>query len=82
MLNFYQFLTKDQYQQIKSQALSRNMKNKWAPYIMMHSFLFHLRRNCLSDALSQIDRAIQMKLENEGGNKEHEGLIDFYLKRA
>jgi hypothetical protein len=58
------------------------MKTKYAPYIMMHSFLFHLRRNCLADALAQIDRAIQLKLEFENHNKDHEALIDFYMKKA
>lgn len=58
------------------------MKTKYASYIMMHSFLFHLRRNCLSDALSQIDRAIQLKLEFEDSNRDHESLIDLYLKKA
>lgn len=82
MMNMYQFMTKDQFQQSKSQALSRNLKTKHTPKILSHSFMFHLRRNNLTEALGQIDRAINLKKERENGVEIHIDYVDFYLKRA
>jgi hypothetical protein len=58
------------------------MNTKYMPYILAHTFMFHLRRNNLTDALASIDRVIACKLKNENSVQVHEGYIEFYLKKV
>lgn len=62
-LDFYPLMTKDQFQQVKSQVMSRNMKTKYTPDILAHVTIYNLRRNNLTDALNQINRAISLTNE-------------------
>jgi len=63
LLDFYSLLTNEQFQQIKSSALSRNMKTKYAPQILAHVSIYNLRRNNHKDALQQVERALDLALK-------------------
>ena len=63
MLDFYSLMTNEQFQQIKSSALSRNMKTKYPPQILAHVSIYNLRRNNHKDALQQVERALDLTLQ-------------------
>ena len=63
MLDFYSLMTNEQFQQIKSSALSRNMKTKYTPQILAHVSIYNLRRNNHKDALQQVERALDLTLQ-------------------
>ena len=57
------------------------MNTPYMPYILAHTFMLHLRRNNLGDALTSIDRVIQ-KAKEQKKVEDHEGYIEFYLKKV
>ena len=75
-------MTKEQFQQLKSQAFARNLKTKYAPLILSHSAIFNMRRNNPKDALSQIERAIKITSDLFPDVPAHENYPDLHLKRA
>ena len=80
MLDFYPLMTNEQFQKVKSLALSKNLKTKYTPLILSHCAIYNLRRNNLSDALNQIERAITINTEINPNHQE--AFIDLYIKKA
>ena len=60
MLDFYPIMTKEQFMNVKKQAMTGHMKDKYTCQILSHSAIFSLRRNQLEEATRQINRAIQI----------------------
>ena len=60
MLEFYQVMTKEQFQTLKSKAITGNLKTKFTSDILKHSAIFMFRRNNLTEAERLITRAIQI----------------------
>jgi len=84
MLEFYQVLTKDQFQTLKSKAITGNLKTKFTPEIMRHSAIYWFRRNNLKEATRLITRAIEINsavLKDEGKHT-HETYIKLYVWQA
>lgn len=81
-LDFYPLMTKEQFQGIKSQALSKNMKNRFTPQILAHCSIYNLRRSNLADSLNQINRAINIQKEIQPELPHSEKFIDLYIKKA
>ena len=81
MLEFYQVLTKEQFNTLKSKAITGNLKSKFTPEIMRHSAIFWFRRNDLKEAGRLIQRAIEInsKVLNDAGDHKHESYIKLFV---
>ena len=84
MLEFYQVLTKEQFNTLKSKAITGNLKTKYTPEIMRHSAIFWFRRNDLTEAGRLIQRAIEInsKVLNDASEHKHESYIKLFVWQA
>ena len=84
MLDFYPIMTKEQFMDVKKQAMTGHMKDKYTPSILSHAAIFNLRRNNLAEAMRQINRAIQInqELNPQISNDLSDSFVILYTKKA
>jgi len=54
-------MTKEQFQAVKSAALTGNLKTKFTPEILFNCCFQNAKKNAQAEALTQIERAIRLR---------------------